>query len=160
MSSSASPRSRGWASSLVSESVSRRRMTADGRETGRIGKGLLVLVGVGKEDDEGDADFLSEKCVNLRIFGDPGGKMNLSVRDVNGGILAVSQFTLFADTRRGNRPGFSGAAPPEHGKALYERFCLRIKEKLGDVQTGVFAAEMAVELVNDGPVTIWMDSRA
>jgi len=140
--------------------VSRASVTVAGRVTGRIEKGLLVLLGVGKGDTKAGAEFLAEKCVNLRIFQDENDKMNLSVRDVAGKVLVVSQFTLYADAKKGNRPGFSDAAPPELGKSLYEYFCGFVKEKTGDVQTGEFGAKMDVELVNDGPVTIWIDSSA
>ncbi len=143
----------------VVQRVSRAEVRVEGRSTGRIGRGLAVLLGVARGDGEPDAVFLAEKVAALRIFEDPVGKMNLSVRDVGGGVLVVSQFTLLGDARKGNRPGFSDAAPPEEANALYERFCALVRERGVEVATGVFRASMEVELVNDGPVTILLDSR-
>lgn len=138
--------------------VKQASVMADGLETGRIGKGLLVLLGVGREDTRADAESLASKCVSMRVFEDSNAKMNLALKEAGGAMLVVSQFTLYADLTRGNRPGFSDAAPPEKGNELYGYFCSLIKEKTGDVQTGAFGAKMAVELINDGPVTVWMDT--
>lgn len=143
----------------VLQRVSEAAVTVAGEIVGEIGPGLLVLVGVEEGDEEGDARALAEKTAGLRIFEDEGGKMNLSVADVGGSVLAVSQFTLLADCRQGRRPGFSRAAPPEAAKALYERFVALLRERGLPVATGVFQAEMKVRLVNDGPVTLLLDSR-
>lgn len=138
--------------------VSRASVTVAARVTGEIGMGLVVLVAVGREDSAATAASMADKIVNLRIFNDEQGKMNRSLLDSGGAILAVSQFTLYGDARGQRRPSFLQAAPPEHGKALYEEF-LRALKALGVlVETGVFQAHMAVELVNDGPVTILLDS--
>ncbi len=128
------------------------------RSVAEIGPGLVVLLCVEHGDGEGEADFLARKIAKLRIFEDDGGKMNLSVRDVGGGALVVSQFTLAADLSRGNRPGFSGAAAPDAARRLYARFCAQLSGDGVPVETGEFAARMALRLVNDGPVTIWMDT--
>jgi D-tyrosyl-tRNA(Tyr) deacylase len=127
--------------------------------TGRIERGLLVLVGVAKGDGDDDARILADKVAGLRVFEDAAGKMNLAVGEVGGGVLAVSQFTLLGDARKGNRPGFTDAAPPEEANRLYERFCALVAAKGLPVGKGVFRAEMQVELVNDGPVTILLDTR-
>jgi D-tyrosyl-tRNA(Tyr) deacylase len=141
----------------VIQRVSEAGVTVDGKVTGAIGKGLLVLLGVGHADTEATAQALAAKIVKLRIFSDAEGKMNLSVQDVAGGVLVVSQFTLLADTRKGNRPSFTDAAPPEKGNSLYEEFC-RATAALGvPVEKGIFGAHMDVRLTNDGPVTIVMD---
>lgn len=134
-------------------------VSVDDHVVGEIGKGLLVLLGVGKDDSEEDVRYLSEKIVNLRIFDDDQGKMNLSLLDVGGGMLVVSQFTLYGDCRRGRRPSYSDSAPPDIARALYERFVETVKEYGLDVQTGVFAAKMLVKLENDGPVTLLLDSK-
>ncbi len=133
--------------------VTRASVTIDGQVTGRIGRGYLVLLGVGPEDTVQTADRMAEKVCNLRVFEDENGKMNLNLAAVGGAILAVSQFTLYADTSS-RRPGFSGAAKPELAIPLYERFMESCREKGFEVQQGVFGADMAVESVNDGPVTI------
>ena len=139
--------------------VSEARVEVAGETIGAIGRGLVILFCAEPDDKEADADALARKITKLRIFADEAGKMNLSLLDVGGGALAVSQFTLAADLSRGNRPGFSAAAPPELGEALYNHFCAQL-ESLGiAVETGRFGAHMAVQLVNDGPVTIWIDSR-
>jgi len=130
----------------------------DGSVVGQIGPGLLVLVGVGHDDDEQVADQMAGKAVDLRIFRDQEGKTNLSLMDVGGEVLAISQFTLFADTRKGRRPSFIDAAPPELGETLYRRFAAAVEARGVKVERGVFGAEMEVELVNDGPMTIWLDS--
>lgn len=142
----------------VVQRVSRARVVVEERVTGEIGAGLLVFVGVGRADTPETAAVMAEKIVNLRIFNDEQGKMNRSLRDIGGGVLAVSQFTLYGDARGGRRPSFIQAAPPEQGKSLYEEF-VRVVAALGvRVQTGVFQAHMSVELTNDGPVTILLDS--
>ena len=134
--------------------VSEARVTVDGRVTGAIGPGLLVLLCAERGDDEAVADRLLAKLLKLRIFSDAAGKMNLSVQDVGGGLLIVSQFTLAADTAGGNRPSFTNAAPPELGRHLYEYFVAQARAAHPEVATGEFAADMQVALVNDGPVTI------
>ena len=134
--------------------VSEARVTVDGRVTGAIGAGLLVLLCAERGDDEAVADRLLAKLLKLRIFSDAAGKMNLSVQDVGGGLLIVSQFTLAADTAGGNRPSFTNAAPPELGRHLYEYFVAQARAAHPEVATGEFAADMQVALVNDGPVTI------
>lgn len=139
--------------------VSEASVTVEDRTIGEIGPGLLVLLGVEDGDGDAEADFLARKIANLRIFEDDGGRMNRSVLDVRGSVLAVSQFTLCADVSRGNRPGFSGAAPPEVANPLYARFSDQLAGHGVPVQTGRFAARMAVRLINDGPVTIWLDTR-
>ena len=138
---------------------SRAAVRVEGRTSGEVGAGLLVLLGVAAGDGEGEARWMADKIAGLRIFEDREGKMNLSAADVGGGLLVVSQFTLLGDARKGNRPGFSEAAPPERANALYELFCAALREKGLAVGTGVFRATMEVELVNDGPVTILLDSR-
>ena len=138
--------------------VARASVSVEGAVLGEIGPGLLILVCAMQGDTEAEADRLAAKIAKLRIFRDEAGKMNLSVQDTRGSALVVSQFTLAADTSRGNRPGFSAAAAPEEGERLYEYFASRIQAEGVPVATGRFGAEMAVELVNDGPVTIWMES--
>ena len=126
-------------------------------EVSRIGPGVLVLLGVGRGDTESEADWLAEKIAGLRIFADESGKMNLSLRETGGGILAVSQFTLYGDCRHGRRPGFSGAAPPAEGERFYDYFCRRLEEAGFPPRRGVFGNEMLVRLENDGPVTIILE---
>jgi D-tyrosyl-tRNA(Tyr) deacylase len=138
--------------------VARAEVRVDGAAVGRVGRGLLVLLGVGRDDDAGDAERLARKTARLRIFADHEGRMNRSLLDVDGEALVVSQFTLFADARRGNRPGFTAAAPPERGDALYRAYTGALADQGARVATGTFQAHMEVELVNDGPVTIWLDS--
>ena len=142
----------------VVQRVSRAEVRVGGRVTGSVGRGLAVLLGVAREDGEEDARVLADKVAALRIFEDPAGKMNLALAEVGGGVLVVSQFTLLGDLRKGNRPSFTAAAPPERANALYERFCALLREKGLTVATGVFRAHMDVELVNDGPVTVMLDS--
>jgi len=142
----------------VIQRVSRASVTVDRETVGSIGRGLLVLLGVSVEDDERDADYLAEKSLNLRVFEDEDGKMNLSLNDIGGELLVVSQFTLYGDARKGRRPSYIKAAEPERANELYEYFAGRIRESLGSVQTGKFQAMMDVELLNDGPVTILLDS--
>ena len=133
-------------------------MTVAGEEISRIEHGLLLLVGVAGGDGEPEADWLAEKVAGLRIMGDDEGKMNLSVRDTGGAVLAVSQFTLLADTRKGKRPSFVRAAPPEEAARLFDYFCDRLRKTgVGQVETGRFGAMMDVHLVNDGPVTIVLE---
>ena len=139
--------------------VSEAGVSVADRSIADIGPGLLVLFCAEQEDGPDQADFLARKIARLRIFEDDAGKMNLSVSDTGGSALVVSQFTLAADVSRGNRPGFSGAAPPDVAEAFYRRFCERLRDHGVPVETGEFAAHMAVRLVNDGPVTIWIDTR-
>lgn len=143
----------------VLQRVGEARVDVGGTTVGAIGQGVLVLLGVGQGDSAADARFLADKIAGLRIFEDAQGKMNLSVEDVGGSLLVVSQFTLYGDCRQGRRPGFSAAAPPEQANALYEQFVGMLRERGLTVATGVFQAEMAVSLVNDGPVTLLLDSR-
>jgi len=141
--------------------VERAEVRSSGEAVAAIGIGLVVLLGVGHDDDEATADALARRIVELRIFRDEAGKTNRSILDVAGGALVVSQFTLYADTSRGRRPGFTNAAPPDLAERLYERVAARLAEAGVDpVETGIFGAEMAVELVNDGPFTLWLDTAA
>lgn len=142
----------------VVQRVSRARVSVNGEAVGGIGQGLLVLLGIAKADTDADADYLAAKVIGLRIFDDESGKMNLSVADVGGSILAVSQFTLYGDVRKGKRPSFDEAAPPQIACKLYEYFVKKIRESGIACETGRFQAMMQVELVNDGPVTILLDS--
>src|SRR5271163_1509921 len=142
----------------VLQRVSRARVTVEGAVTGETGAGLMILLGVGREDTSATAAAMAEKIANLRIFEDPHGKMNLSLLDVHGGALVVSQFTLYGDARGQRRPSFMAAAPPESAKALYDEFCAALRAMGITVETGVFQAAMSVELVNEGPVTILLDS--
>lgn len=134
-------------------------MRVDGAIAGQIARGFLVLLGVGKEDSETDADYLVEKICGLRVFEDGQGKMNICLEDAGGALLVISQFTLYGDVRKGRRPSFDAAAPPEKAKALYEYFVQKAKERGVRVETGVFQASMSVELTNEGPVTILCDSK-
>ena len=129
-----------------------------GESVGTIGEGLVVFLGVGPADDEATADALARRIVELRIFRDAEGRTNRSLLDVSGAVLLVSQFTLFADTRRGRRPGFTGGAPPEQAERLYERMVAAVRGLGVTVATGRFGAEMAVQLTNDGPFTLWLDT--
>ncbi len=142
----------------VVQRVSRAKVTVNAHTTGEIGLGLLVLLGVGPNDSETDVDYLAQKIIGLRIFEDSDGKMNRSVVDVGGSLLAVSQFTLYGDVRRGKRPSFDDAAPPEQARKLYELFVQRIQAAGLRCETGRFQEMMRVELVNEGPVTILLDS--
>jgi D-tyrosyl-tRNA(Tyr) deacylase len=143
----------------VVQRVSHAKVTVKEWISGEIGHGVLVLLGVGHEDSEADATHLAEKITGLRIFEDEHGKMNRSVQDVGGSVLAVSQFTLYGDVRRGKRPSFDDAAPPEHARRLYEFFVQQIQAAGLRCETGRFQEMMQVELVNEGPVTILLDSR-
>lgn len=134
------------------------QVVVDGACVGSIGLGLLVLLGVGQDDGEAQAQRLWDKIGRLRIFEDANGKTNLSLADVGGKVLVVSQFTLYADCRRGNRPSFTAAGSPERANELYEYFCGLVRRDTGDVQTGRFGADMSVSLVNDGPFTVWLDT--
>jgi D-tyrosyl-tRNA(Tyr) deacylase len=143
----------------VVQRVTRANVTIDGEIVGEIGNGLVVLLGIARDDTKEDADYLVPKIASLRIFDDPDGKMNRSVRDIDGGLLIVSQFTLYGDVRRGLRPSWSDAAAPEIAEPLYDYFVESSRKLLGRVETGSFRKMMLVELVNDGPVTILLDSR-
>ena len=142
----------------VIQRVSRAQVSVDEQVVGRIGHGYMILLGVAQGDTEEDLDKLLSKILKLRIFEDENGKMNRSLMDVGGELLIISQFTLMANYRQGNRPDFLGAAAPAEGERLYELFVKKAAEQVANVQKGVFGAHMAVELVNDGPVTICMDS--
>jgi D-tyrosyl-tRNA(Tyr) deacylase len=145
---------------LVIQRVSEAAVKIDGQMNGAIGAGLLLLAGIAPDDTEEDLQWLSRKTVQLRIFSDEQGKMNRSLQDTGGDILLISQFTLHASTRKGNRPSYIGAAPPETAIPLYEKFIGILEADLGKpIQTGIFGADMKVSLVNDGPVTIQMDSK-
>ena len=143
---------------IVLQRVVEARVEVDGQVTGAIGRGFLLLLAVGVGDSEKDADYLVNKTLGLRIFNDERGKMNLSIQDVEGGVLVVSQFTLYGDVRQGRRPGFDRAAPPEKARALYEYFVRQLAATGVPVATGVFQAEMKVHLINDGPVTFMYDA--
>ena len=142
----------------VVQRVSRAKVTVGGRVTGEIGSGLLILLGVSVNDNTASADYLVEKVCGLRIFDDADGKMNLALTDIDGGLLVVSQFTLYGDTRHGRRPSFISAAKGSDAIRLYEYFVAKCRETVTNVETGEFGAMMDVELVNDGPVTIILDS--
>ena len=142
----------------VIQRVARCRVVVDGTTVGEIGRGLLVLLGIGKNDSEAAADYLVEKVIGLRIFEDDAGKMNLSVQEIHGELLVVSQFTLFGDVRRGRRPSFDAAARPEEANRLYQYFVEKVRAAGLRCETGKFQAMMNVELVNSGPVTILLDS--
>ena len=142
----------------VVQRVRRASVTVDGQVVGAIGSGLLVLLGVGRDDAEGDAAYVAGKIHDLRLFADAEGRMNRSVAEVGGAVLVVSQFTLFGDCRRGRRPSYGAAAPPDSARALYEALVARLRSAGLPVRTGEFQALMDVELVNDGPVTVLLDS--
>ena len=143
---------------LVIQRVKSASVSIDGRVYNAIQQGLLLLVVVGPEDQQEDLDYAVRKIVNMRIFSDDEGKMNFSVKDIQGEILSVSQFTLFADTKKGNRPAFTGAAKPDMAEAFYQEFNQELAKEVS-VEAGVFGADMQVELVNDGPVTIILDTK-
>ena len=142
----------------VIQRVSSAQVSVDGEVVGRVGRGFLVLLGIAPDDGEAEAQYLARKIAGLRVFEDDGGKMNLALGDVGGAVLAVSQFTLYGDVRKGRRPSFVDAARPEHAEPLYQRFCRLLAAEGLAVQQGVFQAHMEIALVNDGPVTIWMDT--
>ena len=144
----------------IIQRVSHASVTIDGAVKGEIGQGFLVLFGAGEGDTRAEAELLAKKTAGMRIFCDENGKMNLSLADICGSVLVISQFTLYADCRRGNRPSFTGAAQPDIADGLYEYYVRLLREEHGisDVQTGEFGADMKVELLNDGPVTILLDS--
>ncbi|MGH1362910.1 MAG: D-aminoacyl-tRNA deacylase [Calditrichia bacterium] len=142
----------------ILQRVTSGKVTVDDAITGQIDLGYVVLLGVGHDDDETDASYLAEKITHLRVFNDDDGKMNRSLLDVNGAVLAISQFTLFADTRRGRRPSFIDAASPDTANRLYEYFMKQLRELGVSVEAGVFGAHMVVDIRNDGPVTILIDS--
>ena len=142
----------------VIQRVSCAQVKVENQVVGKIGFGLLVLLGVGRQDTESSAVYLAEKIANLRIFADAGGKMNQKLADVGGEVLAVSQFTLYADCHKGRRPGFAAAAPPEKARDLYQDFIAQLKQHQIPVACGIFQAAMEVELINSGPVTLLLDS--
>jgi len=142
---------------VVIQRVAQGKVTVEGNTVAEIGHGVVILVGVGPDDGEEQARYSSEKIANLRIFEDEAGKMNLSLLDVGGKAIVVSQFTLYADTRKGRRPSFVSAAPPEIAEPLVERFAALLESQGVPTQTGQFGAKMVVEIINDGPVTIWME---
>lgn len=143
---------------FVVQRVKKAQVDVEGKTVGKIDKGFLVLIGITHEDTRETADYLVKKLINLRIFEDTNEKMNLSLKDVNGSLLLVSQFTLYADCSSGNRPSFTNAAKPDFANELYEYVVEKCKEQIEVVQTGIFGADMQVELLNDGPVTIILDS--
>lgn len=143
---------------IIVQRVKQAQVSIEGQVYSQIKQGLLLLVGVGPEDQAEDLDYAVRKLVNMRIFSDAEGKMNLSVKDIKGEILSISQFTLFADTKKGNRPAFTGAAKPEMAEAFYQDLNRELAKEI-PVETGVFGADMQVELINDGPVTIILDTK-
>ncbi len=144
---------------ILVQRVKRADVKVEDTSVAKIGKGLLLFVGIGKDDGPSDMEYLAKKVLNLRIFYDDQGKLNLNVKQVNGSILSVSQFTLFADTRKGNRPGFNLSADPETANQYWMEFGDLLRKDGIDVKDGIFGAHMEVDLLNDGPVTIWLDSR-
>lgn len=143
---------------IILQRVSYGSVKVDQKIVGEISKGFVLLFGVGQDDEEKNADFLADKCLNLRVFEDENGKMNLSIKDIQGEILVVSQFTLYGDTKKGRRPSFIEAAPPEKADKLYNYFVEKLKQSELKVQTGIFRADMKVEIHNDGPVTFILEN--
>jgi D-tyrosyl-tRNA(Tyr) deacylase len=143
---------------IIAQRVSSSSVAVDGEIVGSINRGLMLLAGVHKDDDESSAEYLAAKCADLRIFPDDDGKMNLSLRDIGGEALVISQFTLLGNCSKGRRPNFTDAAPAEKGRRLYEYFVTKLKEHVRRVETGIFGADMKVQLVNDGPVTVIINS--
>ena len=143
----------------VVQRVTEASVRVDGEVIGKISQGFAVLLGVGDDDDESDIKYIVEKIINLRVFEDENGKMNLSLKDIGGAVLVISQFTLYGDCRKGRRPSFDKAGEPKHAKLLYECVCDRFEENGIETQTGRFAADMKVSLINDGPVTLMLDSK-
>lgn len=145
---------------IIIQRVSKASVSIDTLVVGKIDQGYMILVGIENEDQQDDANWLVQKIIGLRIFSDEAGKMNLSIKDIDGNILVVSQFTLFASTVKGNRPSFLRSAKPEFSIPLYEYFLLQLQKEFGKkIETGQFGADMQIELVNDGPVTIFIDSK-
>lgn len=142
---------------IVLQRVNQASVSVDGTVVGAIKKGVLILLGIHKDDTRNQADFLASKCAELRVFSDENGKMNLSLKDIKGEALVVSQFTLYGDCRKGRRPSYTEAAEPLKGNELYEYFVLKMKEHVSVVQTGIFGAMMQVSLINDGPVTLILE---
>ncbi|MDD6213722.1 MAG: D-aminoacyl-tRNA deacylase [Firmicutes bacterium] len=143
----------------VVQRVKSASVTVDGSCTGKIGAGILVLIGVCDEDTDEDVKWLADKIINLRIFTDENDKMNLSIGDIGGGLLIVSQFTLYGNCKKGRRPNFSAAGTPDFANGMYEKFVAYCKTQVSEVRTGIFGADMLVELENDGPVTLILDSK-
>ena len=143
----------------IVQRVTKASVSVDCETVGKIDKGFMVLVGVGEDDDETDLKYIADKIINLRVFEDENEKMNLSLNDISGELLVISQFTLFGDCRKGRRPSFDKAGEPKRAKELYEKLCEYFNECGIKTQTGIFAADMQVELINDGPVTLMLDSK-
>jgi len=144
---------------IVIQRVTQASVTVDGEITGKIGEGILILLGVADGDTEDDIKYLGDKAIGLRIFRDENDKMNLSVKDIGGEVLVVSQFTLYGDCKKGKRPSFDKAGNPKFAEEMYEKFLAYIKENMGKVEHGIFGADMKVELLNNGPVTLIIDSK-
>jgi D-tyrosyl-tRNA(Tyr) deacylase len=143
---------------IVLQRVSHGKVTVKDKVVGQISQGIVLLVGIGKDDNENKVSYIADKIINLRVFSDDNGKMNLSIKDINGEILAISQFTLYGDTRKGRRPSFTDSAEPEKAKYLYDFFVEQLKKSELKVETGIFGADMDVEIHNDGPVTFIIEN--